>query len=305
MLLAYFQRWILGLTDDGVVGLFVGVGAGSHLAGAVALSTAVYIYFTDSISFSRGVRFAVSVVIAAVVVLSDAKQVLAVFLVSMLILMLTSLRDWRKLLVLFIMSILSGLLIITLAVTVFPGLLVWVSVDLLHEGITQKLSVFPIIVSYYDSTLNWWFGLGPGHTVGRLGAMLPEYMGQLHQLGATTSEATNTVWDHHQGHYMSNSITGSSMFSLFFSWAGVWGDLGIVGLVAYIVLWVIVWGVVSNDILSRFFVITILVFGGVFGWMEEPQYMLYTIAILGLRWQELGMHRKHYANRDSQMHKRE
>jgi hypothetical protein len=88
---------------------------------------------------------------------------------------------------------------------------------------------------------------------------------------------------------MSNSVTGSSIFSLMFSWAGIWGDLGLLGLGAYLLIWSRVWRRVCLDDLSRFFVINVFVYGLVFAWLEEPCYMLLVVSFLGIRWQELSL----------------
>jgi len=71
-----------------------------------------------------------------------------------------------------------------------------------------------------------------------------------------------------------------------FSWAGVWGDLGLLGLIVYLALWFTVLRNFCPDDMSRFFVLCIMVFGVVFSWMEEPGYMLFVVALVGLRWQE-------------------
>lgn len=287
VILAYYQRWILGYYVDNVVGLFIGQGAGAHIAGAIASSAACYFYFSTNINFSKRFRFLVALFFAFVIILSDSKQVLLVLLISLVILAIISLKNWKLAFKLLVLGILSIGFVVILSKTIFSGLAVWAKVSLIQEGIRQKLSVFPIIYSFYDSFLNFFWGLGPGHTVGRLASMLPDYNSYLKSLGATTSPITNILWDVNQGHFMSNSRTGSSLFSLFFSWSGVWGDLGIIGLIAYTYLWFLIWRISAFDQLSKFLILNILIFGGIFGWLEEPQYVLFVVAILGLRLQEL------------------
>lgn len=282
--LAFFQYFVLGFRGDKVTGLFLDMSAGAHVAGAVALSAALYflIYFPLR---SLWIRATFAMFSTAVVILADAKQVIALFLLSLLILILTK---WKH-----IGTILrnSAVLVAAIGVTIwmantlFPELAIW-STDEIRAGLEQKLSVFSLIPSYYDSPLNWLIGLGPGHTVGRLGFLLPDYLEYLRPLGATMSPVTEAIFEAQQAHWASNSETGSSMWSLLFSWSGVWGDLGLLGIGTYILLWLLVWRKLCLDDASRFLLINIVSFGVVFSWMEEPGYMLFVIALIGLRWQE-------------------
>jgi len=285
VLFAYYQRIVFGYTDDDVEGLFINMGAGSHLAGAVALTAAAYILFSFQ-TRPIWLRVLSAILCVIVVIMSDAKQVIAVFLVSIIIMLFFKISNFKKILQYLLFSTVFIAVIIIAANTIFPGLTVWANIDKLLEGIGQKLLVFPVVISYYDSGLNWIFGLGPGHTVGRLGWLTSDYSNYLEQLGITTLPVTDAVWNVQQGNYISNSTTGSSMFSLFFSWAGVWGDLGVFGLSVYLLLWLGIWRKICTDDLSKYFLLTILVFGGVFSWMEEPEYMIFMMVLIGLRWQE-------------------
>lgn len=294
--LAFSQRFVLGLTGDDVKGVFLDMEAGHHVAGAVALSAAVYFFVAPPIK-SMWFRVAVAVLCAAVVVLSDAKQIIAVFLVSLLAL---GFIKWRNVGTVFrymaILTAAAGATVLS-AITIFPRLTDWTRMDQIIAGLQQKSTVFPIIASFYNSPLNWLFGLGPGHTIGRLGWLLPDYSQYLRPLGATSSPVTQAILRANETNWLSNPETGSSVWSLMFSWAGVWGDLGLVGLATYLLLWWFVWRKFCLDDLSKFFLITILVFGITFSWMEEPGYMLFVVSLIGLRWQEY-QSRKERISRD-------
>ncbi len=287
-----YQYFLLGYTDDGVVGILLGVGAGAHLSGAIALSFAVYLYLykigkNGDIPSGASILYSVSILFfVASVWFSDAKQVFAVFLVALGLLSLINVSDAKKSFYTVFALIVASFFLYGMAQTIFPALQTWAKLDILEEGIDQKHSVFLIISSYYSSSLSYLFGLGPGHSVGRLAMLMPEYSGLLSTLGATTTLATIEVWVAHQGHYMSNATTGSSMFSLFFSWAGIWGDIGLLGLAVYMYMYYLVWDMVSSDDFSKFLLLTVFVFGWVFQWMEEPQYMIFIMSLIGLRWQE-------------------
>ena len=78
----------------------------------------------------------------------------------------------------------------------------------------------------------------------------------------------------------------SVVWSLFFTWAGVWGDLSLAGLAAYLSLWWFVWRRICVDALAKFLLLTMFFLGGLFTWMEEPAYVLFVVSLVGLRYQE-------------------
>ncbi len=280
--MAFYQRIILGLWGDDVEGLFVNMGAGSHLAGAVALAFGLYLFSMRE--FSSVIRVCVFIACILVLILSDAKQVILVSLLSLVLLSLFKMKNYKVTLSYLATLIVFGGLGYYTILLMYPSL-TWLNPEIMVMAIEQKLSVFGIIVNSFDSIGGWFFGLGPGHSIGRLAWMLPEYQ-YLMDLGATISYVTQDIIDANQSNWMSNSITGSSLFSLMFSWAGIFGDFGFAGLLAYLYVWFLVWKYYSQADLSRFFVLGILIFGAVFSWIEEPGYILFIMAIIGLSWQE-------------------
>jgi len=279
-LLAFNQAVATGFDGDEVKGAFVAQGAGHHVAGAVALTGATYLVLRGP--FSLAVRLALAIPIASVTVLSDSKQVVAVFLGSVIVLAALRLNDLRRFATYALVggTVLGAL--VWAAGTAWPALAVWADADRIEVGLTQKLSVLPLVRSHHVSPVNHLVGIGPGHSVGRLAKMLPAYSGVLEPLGATIHPATQEASIASQGHWVSNAETGSSIWALFFFWAGLWGDLGLIGVLAYLALWWVVWTTICSDDLSRFFLINVLAFGVVFTWLEEPGYMLFVTALMGL-----------------------
>ena len=76
------------------------------------------------------------------------------------------------------------------------------------------------------------------------------------------------------------------MFSPFFGWAGIWGNIGFLGVGAYLYLASIVWRRLCYDKLSKFLMLNVFVHGFIFSQMEEPGYMLFVAALIALQWQE-------------------
>jgi hypothetical protein len=295
--MAYYQWFVLGEINDGVKGIYVDQGAGHHIAGAVALSAAIYFLVDFPPVGSRWLRVALGVAVAAsfvpVVVFTDAKQAILAFLLALPIMILLTLLNFSKtnnitkIFVYMVVTVVMVGVTIHLGNTVLPGIKNWTSnIDLSREGLEQKFSIFSLLAQHYTSPVSWLVGLGPGHTVGRLGLMMPDYGTYLRPWGVTTSDIVQEVRRVKEANYVTNSKTGSSVWSLTFTWAGVWGDLGLLGLGTYLSLWFVVLRRFCLDDLSRFLVITILVFGVVFDWIEEPGYVLFIMALIGLRWQE-------------------
>lgn len=124
---------------------------------------------------------------------------------------------------------------------------------------------------------------------------MKDYLQILQPLGITGTSVFDTVFKAQESYYWSNSVTGSSMYSLLFSWAGIWGDLGFLGLGVYLYLWFLVWNYICLDKISKFFLITVFVAGLIFSWMEEPAFMLFVTSLIGLQWQ------KHQADKSNKL----
>ena len=284
--LAYYQYYSVGHHDpDLVKGLFIEQGAGHHVAGAVALTAAVY-FFSSIALIPHLLRPFISGSVAAVVILSDSKQVIAVFLLSLWALLILKIKNMRRFVQYLCLSFACAGIVALAAYTIVPSLSFWADLSRIQQGLEAKFSIVSIVTSHYRSSLNLIFGLGPGHTVGRLASLLPEYREHLDMFGATMFPVTEAAGVQRESNYLSNSKTGSSMWSPFFFWAGLWGDLGIAGCAAYLLLWYIVFREVCSNELSHYFVFTILIFGLVFSWLEEPGYMLFVTALIGLGWQQ-------------------
>jgi hypothetical protein len=283
LLLAFVQRFVLNLhlhegLEDNIKGVFLNQGSGHVVGASVSLTFGTYYLFTAK---ERPLWLRLFVFLATIVhvVISDAKQVLAVFLAAMVLLFVTKLKDITE----FVKYSIAAILAISVAVWLANnGFLAW-SIDMTLEGMKLKLVGFSIIPSFYHSPLNPLLGLGPGHTIGRLGGwMLRDYWDLLSPLGATTLSVSQAVWAAVGASWFGDK---SSMFSPFFGWAAIWGDLGLLGLGTYLYLSFLIWRRLCSDDLSRFFLLTIFVFGLIFTQMEEPGYMLFMAILIGLQWQ--------------------
>lgn len=274
---------------DGAQGVFFVSGAGNYVSTSVSIKFALYylFFYKESPLWLRLVWLAIAFV---QLIISDSKQILICSGLAFIILTFINFQDLRK--------ILGYLLTLVILLVIFSWCVE--NLEAFHafsNGMEKfsewgpggaareiKTAPFRIAVSYYESILNWLFGLGPGHTYGRLGAwFLKDYSNLFIPLQATTHPATNETWT---AYYQSWIALESTLYHPFFGWAGIWGDLGLVGLGAYLYLAYLVWHNVCLDELSKFFMLVVFAVGLIFTQMEEPGYMLFTAMLIGLRWQE-------------------
>ena len=306
VLLAFAQKILLSLgilsrTDmteaDNVQGVFYLSGGGHVVGASVSMSFGLY-YLVSSKNIPLWIRVSAFLATFFHLLLADAKQVVVVLLLAWLLLVLIKLNDFSAAIKYLILAIIISSIFIWCVqnLELFRAFKTWIRPGLYGpdgEATLQKISSLKIIASYHESPLNWLFGLGPGHTVGRLGAwMLEKYRDILIPLGATIHPVSQKAIAVTQDTWLD-----SSFFSPLFGWAGIWGDIGFVGLGTYLYICSIVWRRLCLDDFSKFMMLTVMIQGFIFTQMEEPGYMLSVAVLIGLKWQEhqIEASRKYYS----------
>jgi len=252
------------------------------------MTFAVYYFVTAK---SKPFWFRVAIVLACFnhLIISDTKQVLLSFIAAYVLLYLINVKDIRKTLMYLVLGVIAGSAFLWAIYNIeyLEPYTVWIRPEIYGpdgEATRLKFATFRIAVGHYHSPLNWLLGLGPGHTVGRLGGwMLYAYWNLLGPLGATMHIASAEVWMAVGASWLGDQ---SSLFSPLFGWAGIWGDLGILGIAAYFYLAFIVWQKVCVIDLSKYLMLTVFVFGLIFSQLEEPGYTLFVATMIGLGWQD-------------------
>jgi hypothetical protein len=288
VLLGVVQGAVLHRIHDDVKGVFLGQGAGHHVGGAVSLIAAAYLCIGRDSREPRALRVLAVALCWWESVLSDSKQVVVAFVAAGIGLAFLQTREVQRAAaqVLLALCALAGLWLVRDLVPILPQVMEsWRMIG----GIEQKFSIGPFLVSHYEGFGSWIVGLGPGHTVGRLASSLLDYRRLLEPLGATLSPITAQAIILRESSEFSSttSITSSSVWSPLFFWAGLWGDLGLAGLLAYLSLGWTVWRDICLTSLARFLVLSVIVLGILFAWLEEPAYMLFVAAVLGIEWQSV------------------
>ena len=272
--------------EDNVQGVFY-ISSGGHVVSS-NVSVLFCVYFCiNAKKAPLWMRIGVAFLTLTQILFADAKQVLLVAILAWVLLILSQVKNIGKTIqYALIASVVLGILWWCIwNIDVFDAYTVWIRPEIYGadgDVTVQKETAFRLIPHYYKSLLNWFFGLGPGHTIGRLGGwMIRDYASLLMPLGATIHPVTQEVWSVWNGSYLD-----SSMFSPFWGWAGIWGDLGFVGLATYLYLCLIVWVKICPDNCSKFIFLNVVVNGFIFTLMEEPGFMLSIAALIGLQWQE-------------------
>lgn len=282
-----------GTIADNIAGVFASGGgsAGNYVSCSISLYFAFYFFLTFK-KTPIWIRIFSLLLAVYQTQASDSKQVFLAFILAGMLLTIAKSQEPLKLIL--------GLI----SVVFFAGLLLWFIqnidlefftpyrnwIDRSHiygpegEATQTKLATFRLVPSHYKTPLNWLFGLGPGHTVTRLGGwMLQKYQSLLVPLGATIHPVSNEVFQVVRDGWIAQE---STIFFPLFTWAGIWGDLGFVGLTAYLYLGFIVWRKICVDDYCRFLILSTVVLGFILTQMEEPGHMLTVSCLLGLRWHE-------------------
>ncbi len=291
----------VGVGYDNIKGVFIAQGAGHYVGAAVALTFGVF-YMITAKHQPMTIRVVMFIASVSHVVISGRRQVFLAFILALLLSSIINLKDIKKALVYLIATFAAAIFMCLAAYTVLPSLLVWLRPEIVGDVIHLKNAGFRIIPMYYHSPLNILLGIGPGHSFGRLGGwMLRDYHWLLGPLGATSSPASNEVWT-----AVSQSLFGdkSTFFSPLFSWAGIWGDLGFLGLGAYFYLASSVWRRLCLDGSSKYLMLTALLFGYFFTWLEEPGYMLLLASFIGIQWHiaQIPLHSTFKSSEMQQLH---
>ncbi|MBW4538713.1 MAG: hypothetical protein KME43_06140 [Myxacorys chilensis ATA2-1-KO14] len=272
---------------DGCGGVFFLSGAGNYVSATVSFAFAVYFFNQKTVPL--WIRIVVAIAAVWHLLFSDSKQLVLAYGVACLLLILVSSKDVGKTLKLLIGLLLVGFIGVWCAqnVEAFKPYTAWARPELYgSDGLAWYAKFYSIrsILSHYESPLNWLLGLGPGHTVSRLGAwFLRDYPDLLGPLGSTTTPIGQQSMDFVAGFWLTS---GSSIFSPIFGWAGIWGDLGVLGLGAYLYLGYLVWRYFGLDDTLKVTLLSVFVIGCIFTQMEEPGYMISMAFLLGLPWQE-------------------
>ena len=252
MLFSFAQYFFFGLKSDGNKGIFLHFCMGHHVNGAIAIIACLYFYKKD---YSLFIKIPIILLEALTVFLCDNKQSIAILFLAFAVLLLVSKpKQLIKILVPLIL-IAAVFLILVYEIESLNKVFGHFFENSAGSGEFQKLL----------------FGFGPGMTCGRLAQMLPEYS-ILDALGATSPSQYSNIFELQQSHWLTHTTTGSSFFALLFSLAGVFGDLGIVGVLLLLFFYFYFFRKLKDNV-SKLIFLYFFIHGCVFQWWEEPAFV--------------------------------
>lgn len=272
---------------DGCGGVFFVSGAGNYVSASVSLAFALYFFNDKKIPF--WIRLLALIASFWQLLFSDSKQLILAYIIAWILLILLNSQDLSKTIRLMIGIIIFGLVFFWCIQNIegFSSFTAWARPELYEtdgEAWYAKFYAVRAIIDNFQSPINWFVGLGPGHTVSRLGAwFINDYWSILIHLGTTYTSIGLDARSFVDRFWLTYS---SSLFSPIFGWAGIWGDLGLFGLGAYLYLAYLVWQNFGLDSSLKVTLLSVLVLGFIFTQMEEPGYMVSIALLLGLAWHE-------------------
>lgn len=272
---AVYQARTLGYGDP-VVGTLLGASAGAHvMAGVTALFGLALVAWGFSTSLARGLwaSLLAAPFIVAIPLVADAKQVVFVLPVAAAMLFVTTRGLSRKVAILVpVIAAVAFLVILEPAGQTALGFIQRAS-----NGQSGKLASVDILLHEMGKDDSWAFGLGPANSLSRAAFMTGDYLKADSPLGAiglvpATLPALLVA--------ESQRVASGTSFNLPLSSAlGIFGDVGIVGALAY--GWVL-----ASTCLALFRKDTWLArcalagwamsfpLALVFDWWEQPPFML-------------------------------
>ena len=146
----------------------------------------------------------------------------------------------------------------------------------------MKFYIFEIIGEVNDTALGFFFGAGPGLVSSRLALMLPDYARLLDPSFITISPLTDKILYLQESNYVTNTSTGSSLFSLTFSLSAFVGEVGVLGTSFYVLaLFKIINSLrtLRTEYFSLFFCAYYIILGVVYQYWEEPIFVYFAFMI--------------------------
>jgi hypothetical protein len=288
--LALWQAIPRGVGDH-VQGTFLGMGAGHHAAGAVAL-TGTLICTAKGLSapaFNVRLKWLLAgMLLCMVPVLADAKQNIAAFLPALLVL-LSTFAQFRKSIMRIFITLPIFAAALWIASSYYPPLQRLTDRTVIDNALQAKGQSLTITAQWLSKTpWGWLIGVGPGNSVSRVALMgIERYLNPnspVALLGLSAAPLTREIWGMEM---VGGSLGKSSVMKGTYSWAGLFGDLGLIGLGLYLGLTWKIWRHLRvrrtwQADAARAALIMAGLSGVIFSWLEEPGYMLIVAPLVGL-----------------------
>ncbi len=288
-----WQKLTVGTMDpDFVQGTFIGLGAGHHVVGGVALLGTLVCTARglSTTAFTQRLAWlAAGALLFVIPVLSDAKQNIAAFLPVLGLLLLTFQARWAALIA--AMPVIA--LTLFIAFTTYEPLQAITSSSSVQRGIRAKTQGVRIVADRLsESPAGWPFGLGPGNSVSRVALMgMDRYLkpdSPVALLGLGLAPTTQQIWKMGAEASQGWLFSGSSVWTGISSWTALLGDLGLIGLGLYLWMSWTLWRHLQTirrrwqTAAAKSGLLMASLLGVIYSWLEEPAFTLLAALVVGL-----------------------
>ena len=286
-MIAYYQFFVENLRKDYVTGLFFSLGTGAHAAAIYNSLISLSLIFEKK-NFFNLKKLILSFIFLSVIFLSSANQIILIFTISILIYFIYNLiihPNKKNFIKLFLLIVLS-MLIFQLFKQTDDYKNISNSIryaDDIWAALIIKYSVFSNISVFFNDYANYLFGLGPGHGISRLAYEMEKFP----SINFSKTEVSSIIYFIQERSWLNNHITGSSIFTLNFFASGIYGELGLVGLTTYLLIWFYFFKKLRENKVCFFYIIIAIIFMFVYRWQEEPMFVVYISTYIGISLKEL------------------
>jgi hypothetical protein len=270
-------------TGDEVRGTLIGQGAGAHVLGAVGImGAALFLAVSRHAWWSRSTLMVLVPLLLGLSVMADAKQVIGAIAVAAIPVLLPMARTRLPSVVIGVAVFVALFMI---GASINQSLQKTADPEQVMTRLDQKLGYFDRVADE-NQGIGWWVGAGPGNGLSRVALLtFPNYGHVPAFLVGTTQPplAVPFVAEEQDKLRRHEDTSAGSPFS---SALSVFSDLGIVGCVMYLALGRFAWEAVSHSPLfekrvSHTLLLTALLLGLIYNWLEEPAYTVYLAALIG------------------------
>src|SRR5579871_501067 len=156
--------------------------------------------------------------------------------------------------------------------------------------LSRKADALTLFMAYArTSPTTCLIGLGPGNTFSRVALLAPgglvnDYSPVAWLALSLTPITRAAIAATFSGGYLAAT---SSIYQIWSSWAGVLGDLGLIGVAIYASLWWRLWKCVGRvhigpGACARAVILVSMLLGAFYDWLEEPAFILMAAFVVGL-----------------------
>ena len=278
---AIFQYLILGYRVDFVQGIFLGLGTGAHTTAAFSATAALYLYFSN-IDISNLKKILLVIFLSTPTILGSANQIILIFTIVLSFYLLYQILTQKKLKNFYIFLVWCSVVFVGFNYVTqtqwYSNVTTGREIYDIIDAIIYKYKVFAFLSEDFDF-FNYLIGLGPGHGTSRLALMIPNYS----FLDFSSTGVAQKIISIGNESYLNHPITGSSIFSLVFFAPGLYGEIGLLGSLMYLYIWIKINKFSIHNKIVFIFIMIIIALGSIYQWPEEPAFMIYISSFIAIQ----------------------